>query len=61
MTLGDVEVLLVKGHVSGVQFGAPRLQDLIVRGEGDILGHVRARRKLRPRIGAGPDSGSGVA
>ena len=61
MTLGDVEVLLVKGHVGGVQFGAPRLQNLIVRGEGDILGHVRAGRKLRHRTGAGPDSKSGVA
>ena len=42
MTLGYVEVLLVKGHVSGVQFGAPRLQNFIARGDGDILGHVRA-------------------
>ena len=61
VTLGYVEVLLVKGHVSGVQFGAPRLQNLIACGDGDILGHVRAWGKLRPRTGAGPDSRSGVA
>ena len=61
VTLGDVEVLLVKGHVRGVQFGAPRLQNLIACGDGDILGHVRAWGKLRPRTGARPDSRGGVA